>query len=599
MNGLNKKHVFLIASALLLVIDATFIAINYLSASSALQSTINRDSKNYRNTIQIAIDIISNNMLQITTYIAQDETLNQLFLKGKKAVESEGGGAGKKQAALARTELLNHVLPAWKEMQEQFNVRQLHYHLGPGSTSFLRVHKPAKFGDNMDAIRHTVVDTNQEHRNHTGFETGRVYSGLRGVVPITTMDPESGAEIHVGALETGTSFATVLDILRTQFQLNIAVFLTREHIEKNMWPDAITTKFGKQMLSCDCVQEATTSAQSRELLALITLDSDFDSDNSRIVKIGDSDYAVSYFPLRDYEGKKHPEQPDAGFFLVWEDITTQVDQFHSDMMVNIVFGILGFIIVELAIYFSLAAATRKLNTLVNERTEQLAVANAQKDKLFAILAHDLRNPLSPIKGFASYIADNYGKAPESRIVEAATTIRNISQNAVLLLENLLQWARYQVDGVELKMESVAVSDIVNMVMNLYQPIADEKGTVIQNSTGDTSVFADRFALETILRNLVSNAVKYTDHGLVEIGVDHHAGNKVLFVKDTGVGMDDETREQLARNVIQASRAGTAGEKGSGVGFSLANELARKMGYEIKVTSQVGFGSRFDLEFKSR
>jgi len=126
-------------------------------------------------------------MQLMSEFICHDKNLNQLFLSGKKAIDMHSA-TGDKLADRVRDQLLHEVKPAWDQLISKFDVRQLHYHLGPGSLSFLRVHKPEKYGDRMDELRYTVVDTNATGIGRTGFETGRIYSGLRSVSPVWCYD---------------------------------------------------------------------------------------------------------------------------------------------------------------------------------------------------------------------------------------------------------------------------------------------------------------------------------------------------------------------------------------------------------------------------
>ena len=130
--------------------------------------------------------------------------------KRREAVLAEGGGPGGLRAAALRHDLLERLEPAWAAVTEEFDVRQLHFHIGPGSLSFLRVHAPTNFGDRMDHLRHIIVDTVADGTSRTGFELGRIYAGLRGVAPVYRTLQPTGEE-PIGAVEVGTSYQPVLE----------------------------------------------------------------------------------------------------------------------------------------------------------------------------------------------------------------------------------------------------------------------------------------------------------------------------------------------------------------------------------------------------
>jgi len=222
----NKKRIFIIISIVVFLLDLVFVAINYYSSKQALYTSLYENALEKQSDFKLTLSMVFRNMLQISQNYSQRNDLNQLFLVGKKAVEAEGGGTGGDKADIARKMLLSKVKPGWDDMTQHFRVRQLHYHLGPGSVSYLRVHKPSKYGDRMDNVRYTIVDTNAEKKSRTGFETGRVYSGLRGVSPVWTVDPETNQKVYVGALEVGASFEQILPLISNNYQTNLAVLLT-------------------------------------------------------------------------------------------------------------------------------------------------------------------------------------------------------------------------------------------------------------------------------------------------------------------------------------------------------------------------------------
>jgi diguanylate cyclase (GGDEF)-like protein len=312
------------------------------------------------------LEMTYTNMMQMAQFISNDQDLNQLFLQGKKAVEAQRD-SGDIRAQEIRHALLKQVKPAWDKLTADFNVRQLHYHLGPGSLSFLRVHTPEKYGDRMDEIRHTIVDTNAEKKARTGFETGRIYGGLRAVTPIWTEDPESGRETFVGSLEVGTSFDLILPMFEDFYSVNTAVLLTREHIENRMWPEFVEKYFGDNP-DMEYYLESVSSTDTRRdiirVLKHLGISSEFVARNAGILELDDRYLSAYYFPLRDYEGEKNPALPPAGFVLMWEDVTPMVDDLHASVKYNIIYAIVGFILIEIILIWTF---NRELRLVVAER----------------------------------------------------------------------------------------------------------------------------------------------------------------------------------------------------------------------------------------
>ncbi|MEE4295582.1 MAG: diguanylate cyclase [Wenzhouxiangella sp.] len=370
---MKKRHlIFLALSLILLLIDTIFVVANQRALDEETRRLIRSESEQLHNAFSTVLDQTYSNLLTIATFVANDSQASQLFLEGARAVEEEGGGAGGPRAARARNALYELLADNWLEVQRNFSTRQLHYHLGPGSTSFLRVHRPERFGDNMDQVRFTVVDTNAEKTSRSGFETGRVYSGLRGVVPVYAFDQNVLEDVYVGALEAGTSFDRVLDVLSANYDSHSAVLLTEEHVRAKMWPDAIEQVFAKRPTTCQCVVEATTDDQI-EQLADVMVDAGFfrPGYHADILDIDGVPTLVSTDQIRDYRGTLSPELPAVGRVVFWRDATDMVGNIHAAKRFNLLFAASAFVLVEILLYFGLKIALRKLEQEVELRVTEV------------------------------------------------------------------------------------------------------------------------------------------------------------------------------------------------------------------------------------
>lgn len=375
---------FLLLSVLIALLDITFVGIAFYQARTNLISNFEKEALNQHATFRNSFKETTNNMLQIATFVANDPRIQQAFLKGKLAVDSEGGGAGKQQASLARDNLLAIVASSWAEMTKQFKVRQLHFHLGPGSTSFLRVHKPQRFGDNMDDVRYTIVDANKLLQATSGFETGRVYSGIRGVQPVFAMAPDNENKIHVGAVESGISYHDLIHNLAQTFDINIAVLLSMEHIQANVWPDFLTKRFKRSPPFGDLVIEETTSEEFKNILDNSQIQVNFSTDKVRCISWNNHSYTLSEMPLRDYRGTLDPSLNDAGKILFWKDVTDIHNAFFNNVKTNLLYALTGFILIEILLYLGLRKTTNRLNHIITQQTRQLSNNNQQLLKEIAL-----------------------------------------------------------------------------------------------------------------------------------------------------------------------------------------------------------------------
>jgi len=372
---LKKHRLFIILTLLIGCIDSAFVYLTYIQAKSRLHIEEQQLAINHLSAFEIAYKAAQENMLQISNLVANEPAYSRLFLEGKRAVASEGGGAGDVKSQLARDALNAAIETNWQQFSDKFQARQLQFHFGPGSTSFLRAHKPNKFGDNMDDVRYTIVDSNRYQKQTTGFETGRVYSGIRGVTPVFSMN-EFGEQEHVGAVEAGTSFSAVFENLTPVLNVNAAVLLYEEHLRKNVWPDFLQSHLEASPAINGLVMEATTSEQINQLRVLATSHHHPNINNSEIsVDVYNLDghfYLYAKQPLRDYIGSTNSTIPDAGQIVIWQDTTQLYDTFNDNFRVNIYSALVAFLIVELLVFIAIRIVSRRLQNTIDKQTEDIS-----------------------------------------------------------------------------------------------------------------------------------------------------------------------------------------------------------------------------------
>jgi len=318
-SSLNTKSLFLLISLVIAALDGALITINYFLSETALKKDFSTESAALHSAFQASKADTQRSLMLIATIFAEDRQVQQLFLQGKNAVEKEGGGPGKELATKYRKQLYELVAPRWNKAMETQGARQLHFHLGPGSLSFLRVHRPNKFGDRMDNVRFTVVDTNAEKSARSGFETGRVYSGIRGMVPVYAKD-KNGQNIHLGTLESGSSFEKLVTSFKQASGSDVSILLRKEHIDKAMWADFVKKRF-KLLSPCGCVIEATSSPIKLQILDQAQREADkriTRNGKAQLFEINNDYYSASFFPLRDYLGEKNPDRKDVGSIMIWK-----------------------------------------------------------------------------------------------------------------------------------------------------------------------------------------------------------------------------------------------------------------------------------------
>lgn len=227
--------------------------------------------------------------------------------------------------------------------------------------------------------------------------------------------------------------------------------------------------------------------------------------------------------------------------------------------------------------------------------EELGSLNSMKDKFFSIIAHDLKNPFNSIIGFSELLKF---KGENIAMEKRQQYIDNIYQSAVQtykLLENLLQWSRSQIGSITFNPEIIDLGELVNDIINLVKPGADKKSIRLSNEVNkSTLIYADRNMLNTVLRNLLTNAIKYTDNG--GINVHHNSSDRedVIEIQDTGVGMEPDETDRLFALDQPLTKKGTQGESGTGLGLIICKEFIERHGGKIWVKSKKGEGTNFSF-----
>jgi PAS domain S-box-containing protein len=229
------------------------------------------------------------------------------------------------------------------------------------------------------------------------------------------------------------------------------------------------------------------------------------------------------------------------------------------------------------------------------KNEELSKINSEKDKFFSIIAHDLRGPFNGFLGLTQIMTEELDTLSKEELLNMASCLEKSASTLFRLLENLLQWARMQQGSTPFNPIGMQLLTVVDESIAVVLDQAKIKGIDITvDISADLSIFADNNMLQTIIRNLVSNALKFTyKGGKVTISASTGDDNKVVVaIKDTGIGMSSEMVDTLFRLDVQNGRPGTDGEACSGLGLLLCKEFVEKHGCQIWMESEVEKGSTF-------
>jgi PAS domain S-box-containing protein len=230
---------------------------------------------------------------------------------------------------------------------------------------------------------------------------------------------------------------------------------------------------------------------------------------------------------------------------------------------------------------------------LREINMQLENANKTKDKFFSIIAHDLKNPFHAITGFTNVLTASFNEMNEQRKLELIELIKTSSENAYNLLENLLQWARTQTDRIQYNPVLNNLNEIIDQNLYLLKASLNSKNLSVEKKVITCRVFVDVQMIGTVIRNLLSNSVKFSNPGgTIYISCEELQDQTLITIKDDGVGIPQENLDKLFQIDQYYSTTGTEGESGTGLGLIICKEFVAKNKGEIKVQSAENKGTTF-------
>lgn len=287
---------------------------------------------------------------------------------------------------------------------------------------------------------------------------------------------------------------------------------------------------------------------------------------------------------------------------MWNRIPAQPGWFEMEFRINITNGIRW---IRLSGYFIPATAdlpdhaTGVMVDITEEKyfNQKLKDANFTKDKFFSIIAHDLRSPFTSILGFSRLLNEEYNDFSDDDRKMMIKQILSSTESTFQLLDNLLTWARSQLGRTTFNPESLEIESLIVETLNQSIPQARIKGITLKALVSEkTKVTADVNMIRTVLRNLISNAIKFSYEGsIVTVSAVREKERITVTVTDSGTGIEPKTLKALfSLDEKVTSVKGTANEKGTGLGLILCKEFIEKNGGSIAVTSKVGEGSKFSF-----
>lgn len=238
-------------------------------------------------------------------------------------------------------------------------------------------------------------------------------------------------------------------------------------------------------------------------------------------------------------------------------------------------------------------ARKESERKLKDYAAELKELNVTKDRFFSIISHDLKSPFNGLIGMTQEFKENASDFSYDEIAQFGKEMNDAVVSTYRLLENLLEWSRVQLDQIQFVPEKLKLRDEAEKIISLFNASAAQKEITLTNNVNpDCIVSADLNMLNVILRNLLVNAIKFTNRGGA-VEIDSECGQNVVIISiaDNGIGMSDDVRKKLFRQDTVYSTYGTEKEKGTGLGLLLCREFVEKHNGEIWAESELGRGTR--------
>jgi len=271
---------------------------------------------------------------------------------------------------------------------------------------------------------------------------------------------------------------------------------------------------------------------------------------------------------------------------------------------TVLFILIGGLIILALLLIKVFKSYRVINsqkTIITEQNHHLETLNNTKDKFFSIVAHDLKSPLFSLHTMSGVIINDFEALEKTQIITLLKDLHLSLENTLKMTDNLITWARMQMNDLQYKAEEIKVKKIVSNIFEVYKDLASKKEIAL-NSKIEPSLYlmGDTNQVEFIIRNLVNNAIKYTHSGgTVDLTAKTLTdGDIEIAVSDNGVGISEKIKNSLFLLGSNKSNKGTAGEKGTGLGLMLSYEFARQNNAQISLESTVNEGTTFYVRFKA-
>ena len=544
---------------------------------------------------------------QINSIINQYKTSNSFIFKSiidnkdvlllqKKALDSKSAIEQDKYRKLLYKKL-EHFYSHLKE----YGIKQLHFHL-PDNKSFLRFHKPNKYGDDLSDIRNSIVFVNKNLKAIDGFEEGRIFNGYRFVYPLI-LEKE-----HIGSVEISIGFNAINKISMTNYKIFQYMILNKEVVDgkvfsgerKNYEQSTINENFFHEVNSF--LNYKNNSEFQKDIFSLSVfrkintmLSEKFDTayfleykSKIEFFEFSDLHYYVSLLPIQNIQNE------NIGYIISYtkcECIRGIYDEFY----IKLLLVVLLFLLLILYLYKREMSKIEleNLNKIANEQRDKAIKSASVKAEFLANMSHEIRTPLNGILGFVELLSET---VTDKKSKEYLKIVNDSSHHLVGIIDDILDFSKIESGKLNLDKHDFLVKKEFEVITHLFEAKASQKNISLHldiSKNVPLSLNSDPLRIKQVISNLVSNAIKFTHKEKnIYITISYRDNYLDISVKDEGVGIASKKLKHIFEAFNQEDNSTTREYGGTGLGLSISSELVSLLGGRLKVSSEIGKGSEF-------